>query len=248
MTEFIETEFIEPAWPAPARVSARCSTRRGGHSAAPYDSFNLALHVGDDPECVQRNRRALRRRLALPAEPDWIEQTHGTRAVLLEAESSREADAAVTREPGRVAVVMTADCLPILLCDREGGEVAAVHAGWRGLEAGVIPSALESMRTPRERLLAWIGPGISQAAFEVGDEVRAAFIERDRDAAAYFQSNRPRHWLCDLGGLAERVLARHGVESVYRDPHCSFRDAELFYSYRRDGATGRMAALIWIND
>ena len=248
MTEFIETEFIEPAWPAPDRVSACCSTRRGGHSAAPYDGFNLARHVGDDPECVRRNRRDLRRQLALPAEPDWIDQTHGTRAVLLESDTSRDADAAVTREPGRVAVVLTADCLPILLCDREGSEVAAVHAGWRGLRAGVIQSALEAMLTPRRRLLAWIGPGIAQAAFEVGDEVRAAFLERDREASAYFEAGLPGHWLCDLAGLAERVLARHGVGRVYRDPHCSFRDAELFYSYRRDGVTGRMAALIWINE
>ena len=248
MTEGIETGFIEPAWPAPAGVSACCSTRRGGHSAAPYDGFNLALHVGDDPERVLRNRRDLRRQLALPAEPDWINQTHGTRAVLLESDSLRDADAAVTREPGRVAVVMTADCLPILLCDREGTEVAAVHAGWRGLEAGVIQSALAAMRTPRQRLLAWIGPGISRAAFEVGGEVRAAFVERDRGAANYFEANRRGHWLCDLAGLAERVLAGHGVESIYRDPHCSYGDSELFFSYRRDGATGRMAALIWIGE
>ena len=241
------TEFIQPQWPLPQNVSAVFTTRRGGVSKAPYDSFNLALHVGDDAASVAGNRRRLREQLALPAEPGWINQTHGTRAVVLEQESERDADAAITRRPGEVAVVMVADCLPILLCSRDGSEVAAVHAGWRGLQAGVVQSALAAMQSTRDSLMAWIGPGISRAAFEVGDEVRDAFAGTDAGAGEFFRENRPGHWLCDLAGLAERVLVQQGVTEVYRDSRCSYGDAELFYSYRRDGATGRMAALIWIN-
>lgn len=240
-------ELIRPSWPAPANVSACCTTRKTGISAAPYDSFNLALHVGDDGASVRQNRQRLHQQLELPAEPEWIEQTHGTRAILLERDTRRNADAAVTRARGQVAVVMTADCLPILLCNRDGSEVAAVHAGWRGLQAGVIQSALAVMQSSNDQLMAWIGPGISQAAFEVGDEVRAAFIESSRDTGAFFEPHGPGHWLCDLAGIAEQVLTTGGVARVFRDPHCSYRDRELFYSYRRDGVTGRMAALIWIN-
>ena len=243
----MRAKFILPQWPAPENVSACCTTRRGGISRAPYDSFNLALHVGDEADSVAVNRQRLRQQLELPAEPGWINQTHGTGAVVLENEINRDADAAITRRPGQVAVVMTADCLPILLCNRDGSEVAAVHAGWRGLRAGVIQSALAAMQSSNDRLMAWIGPGISQAAFEVGDEVRAAFTDTDAAAREYFEANRPGHWLCDLAGLAERVFRQQGVASVFRDCHCSYRDGELFYSYRRDGVTGRMAALIWIN-
>ena len=141
---------------------------------------------------------------------------------------------------------MTADCLPILMCNQEGSEVAAVHAGWRGLQAGVIQSTLAAMHSPPQQLIAWIGPGISQACFEVGDEVYAAFVGQDPAAASCFTANRPGHWLCDLGGLAESML-RCWCRRVTRSPHCSYRDAEMFYSYRREAVTGRMASLIWIN-
>ena len=240
-------EIIQPQWPAPATVSAFCTTRIGGVSAVPFDSLNLALHVGDDTARVTANRERLREQLGLPAEPCWINQTHGTRALILEQDSERDADAAITRRAGTVAVVMTADCLPILICNRSGTEVAAVHAGWRGLQAGVIQSALDAMTSPGEELMAWIGPGITQPCFEVGDEVRAAFGDTIRGAQDYFSPHGPGHWLCDLGGLAERVLDQRGVSHVFRDPHCSYRDSDLFYSYRRDATTGRMAALIWIN-
>jgi len=240
-------EMIQPRWPAPANLSAYCTTRRGGVSQTPFDSFNLALHVGDDATRVVRNRQALGVELQLPAEPGWINQTHGTRAVVLEQEDCRDADAAVTRALGQVAVVMTADCLPILLCNQKGTEVAAVHAGWRGLQAGVVQAALKAMRSANDQLMAWIGPGISQQHFEVGEEVRAAFIDSVRGAANFFTPHGSGHWLCDLAGLAERVLHQQAVSRVYRDAHCSFRDDELFYSYRRDSTTGRMASLIWIN-
>jgi hypothetical protein len=141
---------------------------------------------------------------------------------------------------------MVADCLPVLLCNRQGSEVAALHAGWRGLQAGVIPSALARMNSDPADLLAWIGPGISQENFEVGDEVLEAFGESIAGSRDYFAAHGPGHWLCDLGGLAQLVLARAGVKRIWRDPHCSYRDAGRFYSYRRDRVTGRMAALIWI--
>ena len=240
-------ETIQPHWDAPSGIRAYCTTRRGGESATPYDSLNLALHVGDDDAQVVRNRDLLNQALKLPTEPCWINQTHGIHAVTLEQDSSRDADAAITRVPGNIAVVMTADCLPILICNRDGSEVAAVHAGWRGLQAGVIQAALKTMISPNQEVMAWIGPGISQACFEVGVEVHAAFIGSMQDAETCFDANRPGHWLCDLAGLAAKVLTAQGVDEVYRDSHCSYRDADKFYSYRRDATTGRMATLIWIN-
>ena len=240
-------EIVKPDWLAPPAIRACCTTRHGGFSQAPYDSLNLGLHVGDDADLVARNRACLREQLELPSEPCWINQTHGVRAVTLGEDDGRDADAAITREPGFVAVVMTADCLPILICNREGSEVAAVHAGWRGLQAGVIQSTLAAMHSSPQQLIAWIGPGISQACFEVGDEVYAAFVGQDPAAADDFTASRPGHWLCDLGGLAESILCAAGVAGVTRSPHCSYRDAEMFYSYRREATTGRMASLIWIN-
>jgi len=239
-------DTIKPGWVAPPGVCACTTTRVGGVSEAPFDSLDLALHVGDDPVHVARNRELLRQLLNLPAEPCWINQTHGTHAVTLELDNNRDADAAITRLPGVVAVVMTADCLPILVCNRDGSEVAAVHAGWRGLQAGVIQGTLASMESCSEQLQAWIGPGISQHNFEVGGEVRSAFIDSVQDAESFFKENRKGHWLCDLAGLAERVLKRQGVVDVYRDPGCSYRDADRFFSYRRNATTGRMASLIWI--
>lgn len=239
-------DLIQPHWPAPSAISACCTTRLGGVSESPFDSFNLALHVGDDEARVRQNRQDLRDRLQLPAQPGWINQTHGIHTVVLEQDSCRDADAAVSRQPGQVAVVMTADCLPILMCNRSATEVAAVHAGWRGLQSGVIQSALAAMQSASDQLMAWIGPGISQPCFEVGDEVLAAFADSVPGAADYFSPHGQGHWLCDLAGLAERVLNQQGVSQVFRDPHCSYRDAELFYSYRRATTTGRMASLIWI--
>ena len=239
-------ETIKPSWVAPPSVCAYTTTSVGGVSQVPFDSLNLALHVGDDPVHVARNRELLQQVLNLTAEPCWINQTHGTDAVTLELDNSRDADAAITRLPGIVAVVMTADCLPILVCNRDGSEVAAVHAGWRGLQAGVIQGTLARMKSSSEQLQAWIGPGISQDNFEVGGEVRTAFIDSMQDAESFFKENRKGHWLCDLAGLAERVLKRQGVVDVCSDPDCSYRDADHFYSYRRNATTGRMASLIWI--
>lgn len=240
-------ETIQPGWDAPRAISACCTTRLAGVSAAPFDSFNLALHVGDDESLVRQNRDLLRQSLSLPAEPCWLNQTHGIRVATLGQDATRDVDAAVTRRRGTVAVVMTADCLPILLCNRNGDEVAAVHAGWRGLRAGVIQATLATMKSANNQLLAWIGPGISQPCFEVGEEVRTAFIDSMPAAADYFSANREGHYLCDLAGLARQVLNAQGVNSVAVDPHCSYRNSELLYSYRREAVTGRMASLIWIN-
>lgn len=239
-------ETIQANWQAPPSISACCTTRRGGVSRVPFDSLNLGLHVGDRDLDVIENRRLLREALALPSQPCWINQVHGVHAVTLERDSSRDADAAITREPGKVAVVMTADCMPVLVCNRAGSEVAAIHAGWRGLQAGVIEAAISAMHSSPQQLLAWIGPSISQASFEVGDEVRRAFIDRDARAQTCFSANRPGHWLCDLAALAEAALRAIGVSEVARAPYCSYGDADLFYSYRRENVTGRMASLIWI--
>jgi len=240
-------ETVKPDWSLPAQIRACCTTRRGGVSEMPFDSLNLGLHVGDRADDVLQNRRRLREDLLLPSEPCWINQTHSVEVVTLEQDDNRDADAAITREAGRIAVVMTADCLPILLCNQAGSEVAAIHAGWRGLQAGVIQSTLAAMQSSPQQLIAWIGPGITQASFEVGDEVYAAFVDPLPSAASCFSANRPGHWLCDLGGIAASVLGRAGVAEVSRSSHCSYRDAAMFYSYRRETVTGRMASLIWIN-
>ena len=241
-------KIIEPEWNAPSQVKALCTTRNGGFSPSPFDTLNLAMHVGDDEDNVLRNRELLCNALGFPAEPCWLQQTHSVRVVNLESESDRRADAAITRETSFVAVVMTADCLPILLCNRAGTEVAAIHAGWRGLADGIIEATVSKMKSSPDQLLAWIGPGISQQCFEVGDEVRDIFMAKNESAISQFVSNRPGHWLCDLGGLArDRLLGLEGVEINHTD-HCSYRDEALFYSYRRNAVTGRMASLIWIEN
>ena len=242
----VRLEIIVPGWQAPARVKAISTLRQGGFSQGPYDSFNLAEHVGDDRKCVLRNRELLQQALNLPAEPVWLEQTHSTRVVVLGEDANRSADAAITRLVDTVAVVMTADCLPIVLSNQAGTEVAVVHAGWRGLADGVIQATLKKIQSPADDLIAWIGPGISRQFFEVGDEVRDIFLAHVKDNQQYFSANRPGHWLCDLAGLASGVLSRHGITEIDRDPGCSYRDESRFFSYRRSATCGRMASLIWI--
>ncbi len=241
-----ELEIIKPGWRAPSRVKALSTLRQGGFSQPPYDSFNLAEHVGDEQDNVLRNRELLQAALNLPAEPNWLEQTHSTRVVILESDTSRSADAAITRLEDTVAVVMTADCLPILLCNQAGTEVAVVHAGWRGLADGVIQATLKKIQSPVNQLMAWIGPGISQQYFEVGDEVRDIFLAHSDQIQRYFIANSPGHWLCDLQGLATGILRSHGVAEIDAAPGCSYRDEAQFFSYRRFATTGRMASLIWI--
>lgn len=238
--------WIVPDWPAPATVKALSTTRIGGVGAAPFDSLNLGTHVGDDPAVVAANRARLRE--LLPAEPGWLNQVHGTAVVdLAEAQGVPDADGAVSRKPGAVCVVMTADCLPVLLCDRAGTVVGAAHAGWRGLQAGVIEATARAMGVPVGDLLVWLGPAIGPAAFEVGDEVRAAFVGADPAAEAAFRPAGPAgKWLADLYLLARQRLAALGVAGVYGGDACTFTEAARFFSYRRDGRTGRMASLVWL--
>lgn len=237
------------AWSLPRGVRAAFTTRLGGVSAAPWDSFNVATHVGDAPENVARNRANLRTLLALPNEPAWLNQVHGVDVCDLDpvrtASLPVAADAAVARAPGRVCVVMVADCLPVLFASRCGAVIAAAHAGWRGLAAGVLERTVASMNVPATNLTAWLGPAISRAHFEVGDEVRAAFVDSDPDAAACFIANDSGRWQADLTALARRKLAKLGITDIAGGSWCTFADRERFYSHRRDGRGGRMAALIW---
>ncbi|ALP52859.1 laccase [Candidatus Tenderia electrophaga] len=239
--------WIVPDWPAPARVRAGSTTRLGGVSVAPYDSLNLGDHVGDVPDAVAENRRRLRQQHQLPADPVWLKQVHGVVVVDAATVHGRpEADAAFSRQSGVVCTVMTADCLPVLLCDRHGTVVAAVHAGWRGLVHGVIEATVRRMGVSADKLMAWLGPAIGPAAFEVGEAVRAQFLDVDAQAATAFQPSPRGRWLADIYQLAAQRLTRLGVERVYGGHWCTFSDQERFYSYRRDAVTGRMASLIWL--
>lgn len=241
-----------PQWPG---VSVHFSTRRGGVSAGPFDSMNLGTHVGDDPRAVAENRRRLSE--GLPCEPVWLEQVHGTRVIDADSMQAEEkgpvqADGALTAQPGRVVAVMVADCLPIALSDAQGTLIAVVHAGWRGLAAGVIEQAVGELcqRRPHERQWrAWIGPAIGPAAFEVGAEVVQAFTGCDPATATHFKprTGLKEKWLADLPALAEHRLRAAGVSDVRQSGRCTFTESDLFFSYRRDGACGRMALLAWLH-
>lgn len=242
--------WITPQWPAPSRVRACSTTRLGGVSLAPFDSLNLGEHVADAPAAVQQNRQRLRETLKLNNEPAWLNQVHGTEVLAAEqvAQGTRpEADGSYTNATNTPCVVMTADCLPVLLTDRSGSCVAAVHAGWRGLQAGVIESAIEKMAVNEQQLLVWLGPAIGPQAFEVGEEVRSAFCDQDAAAVEAFMPQQPGKWLADIYQLARRRLAQRGITEVYGGGLCTYSDAKQFYSYRRDNQTGRMATLIWID-
>ncbi len=241
--------LIIPDWPAPDRVYAVSTTRTGGVSPPPWASLNLAGHVGDDPVHVAENRRRLAAIAGLPAEPAWLEQVHGITVVAAETvtvSTPVAADAAFTRESGRPCVVMTADCLPVLLCDRAGTVVAAAHAGWRGLAGGVIAATVAQMATPPGELLAWLGPAIGPGAFEVGEEVCAAFLGLDAGNRDCFRPSPAGRWLADLYELARRQLAGLRISAVYGGDFCTFSEPERFFSYRRENCTGRMATLIWL--
>lgn len=242
-----DLSVLTPDWPAPARVRALVTTRRGGVGVAPFDDFNLADHVGDEPARVAANRRLLRAHL--PGEPMWLEQVHGAEVVAGEPEGTPpRADAAFSRTTGSVCAVLTADCLPVLLCDRAGSVVAAAHAGWRGLAAGVLENAVRAMSVAPGNLLAWLGPAIGPDAFEVGEEVRETFVRAQPDArSAFVAGGRRGKWMADLYRLARLRLAASGVSAVYGGGLCTYSDVDRFFSYRRDGRTGRQASLIWLD-
>ena len=242
-------QLLDFEWRAPAGVRAAFTTRLGGVSESPWDSFNVAAHVGDGPDSVLRNRAHLRALATLPAEPAWLNQVHGVAVSDLDAGGAsgapRIADAAIARGAGRVCAVMVADCLPVLFASRDGKVIAAAHAGWRGLAAGVLERTVAAMGVAGGELTAWLGPAISREFFEVGAEVRAEFVAADRGAAACFTVNDRGRWQADLIALARRRLAAVGLADVSGGEWCTYADAERFYSHRRDGRGGRMAALIW---
>ncbi len=240
---------LEPVWPVPATVRAFVTTRQGGHSVEPYASLNLATHVGDDPGVVIRNRRHLISALDLPAEPDWLTQVHGSRVVDAREPAGSAppecADAATTAIPGVVLAVLTADCLPVFFADRNGCRVAVAHAGWRGLAQGVLEATLEAMGRDPSELVAWIGPGIEGDCYETGPGVREVFT-RPEDLRFFLPRARPEHFGVDLAALAHARLERRGVGWIGHGPFGTFRHPELFYSYRREGMTGRMASVIYL--
>ncbi len=245
MTSKIEPIFAQ--WPAPASVRACTTTRAGGISRGRWAGLNLGDHVEDDPRAVAHNRTLLADQLRLPDEPQWLSQVHGTR-VRLPGQQLDCADACLEDRPGRVCAVLTADCLPVLFCNVAGTRVAAAHAGWRGLLAGVLEQTVAAFDDAPEQILAWLGPAIGPSAFEVGDEVRAAFVADRADSGAHFRVHGAGHWLADLYGLARDRLGAAGVVQVSGGGLCTYSDPERFFSYRRDGVTGRMASLAWLTN
>lgn len=255
--------LLIPDWPAPKHVRAAMTTRQGGVSVGSYASLNLGLRSGDDPARVQENRRRLREALQLPGEPVWLKQVHGPEVVRISREAPKEkvsprqqesrqghapeADGSYTTQAGTVCAVQAADCLPVLFCDDAGTVVAAAHAGWRGLSAGILQATVRALPAPLESLMAWMGAAIGPQAFEVGPEVREAFVSRDPNAVRCFRPKGEGKYLADLYGLARLALGSAGVTRVYGGDRCTYRETERFFSYRRDGRCGRMAALVWLS-
>lgn len=240
-------DWIVPDWPAPANVKALITTRAGGVSTGPFASFNLGLRTGDDLRAVAANRDRLN--ALLPRQPSWLRQVHGARVVDADGTTDEpEADAAIARRPGTVCAVLVADCIPVLLTDRAGTTVGIAHAGWRGLARGVIENTVRGMAGDSSHLIAYLGPGIGPDAFEVGSDVRDAFLEGDAGTAAAFVPHAAGKWRADLFQLARQCLRRAGVAEVYGGTLCTYSDTLRFFSYRRSRITGRMAALIWRTD
>ena len=244
-----EIEPIVPDWPVPARVRSLVTTRSGGVSVGGYASLNLAARSGDDPRAVSENRARLR--AMLPAQPRWLRQVHGTAVVDAGRESAEpfgepQADASVTRAAGVVCAVLVADCMPVLIADAAGRAAGVVHAGWRGLAHGVIERTLDALGGDPRELLAWLGPAIGPRVYEVGDEVRAAFVAHDPVAQRAFRAVRPGHWLLDLYAIARQRLAARGVTRVSGGGFCTYSEPGRFFSFRRERESGRMAALIWL--
>lgn len=237
---------IIPNWPAPNNVKAFCSTRHGGFSLPPYDGLNVGMHVGDDPSIVTKNRDWLQQYCQMPSSPIWLNQTHSTRVIEVSQPSYKvlDADGIVTSTPRVVCSAMTADCLPILITNMQGTRVAAVHAGWRGLAGGIVEQALDKFS---DDVLIWLGPAIGPQAFEVGDEVRQVFCDYDSHAQrAFSATSNCGKWLADIAQLAQLRLAKIGIDQVVKSDLCTYQHDQQFYSYRRDGVTGRQACFIWI--
>lgn len=242
-----DCQWIVPTWQAPARVQAVSTTRIGGVSRGARRGWNLGMRAGDDPQAVGKNRRLLRRVLDLPGEPSWLRQVHGTTvAEAGSAVTEPEADASIARCAGAVCAVLTADCMPVLFCDRSASVVGAAHAGWRGLAAGVLEETLAAMSCGPADVLAWLGPCIGAEAYEVGEEVRDAFVAALPITSSAFRVSEAGRWMADLREIARMRLFEAGVRDVSGGEWCTWSDPQRFYSYRRDGVTGRMASLIWL--
>ena len=243
-----EQEIIRPDWVVPPNISSLGTTRMGGVSHGPWSSFNLGDQCGDDPTCVRSNRARLNS--ILPAEPVWLRQVHGFDVFTASdtPELLPEADAAVSSTPGQVLAILTADCLPVLLCDDQGTRIAAAHAGWRGLCDGVIEATVKAMKLDPRRIIAWLGPAIGRDAYEVGRDVFESFSGRSGSSVANAFNPAGRKWKLDLAGAARTILSGLGISRVYGGTFCTYRDSARFFSHRRDGVTGRMASLVWLKD
>lgn len=240
--------WLQADWPAPDFIKAGTTLRHGGVSSGVYSSFNLASHVDDELAAVEQNRSALVQKLNMHNAPQWLEQTHSTKAVLLPHEEiTPKADASYTLSENIVCAVMTADCLPLLITDKEGSCVAAIHAGWRGLCDGIIEETIKKLPVKADTLLVWLGPAIGANVYEVGKEVYDAFSQVDSDAKQAFTATSEGHWLFNIYYLAKLRLNKIGVKDIYGGDHCTLSEDKNFFSYRRDNITGRMASLIWID-
>ncbi len=236
--------WIEADWPAPAGVHAVSTLRTGGVSQGQYASFNLAMHVADNVEDVAHNRQQLRQKLQLPGEPVWLQQVHGKHVIKADPmRINQQADASYSDQAGVVCTVMTADCLPLLMTANDGSKIAAVHAGWRGLLAGVIEHTVAALNTTH--IMVWMGPAIGPHCFEVGEDVRRAFMHKSAEFAQAFSPHAQNKYLLDIYRLARQILEKQGVNKIFGGNYCTLSDEEKFFSYRRDGVTGRMASLIW---
>ena len=240
-------DWITPDWPAPEHVASVSTTRIGGFSKGSYSGFNLAAHVGDNLQHVIENRRLLCNSLHLPSEPCWLDQRHGAQVIRLPAETGCpvQADAVYTMTPEVVCVVLTADCLPVLFCDREGSCIAAAHAGWRGLLSGVLEKTLDALPADPSRLLCWLGPAIGSGKFEVDEKLRHQFVMKGSENESAFHACKADKYLADIYQIARNILTAKGVQSVSGGNYCTYTQCQEFFSYRRDGITGRMATLIW---
>lgn len=243
----MHNKIIEANWQAPENIVAFTTTRLGGVSAKPYDSFNLAKHCGDEHDNVVQNRSLLAAQHGLPSEPYWLNQVHGNTVITADHDHKiYDADASYSQQPDVVCAVLTADCLPILVCNQEGNEIAAIHAGWRSLANGVIENTIANFQS--KHLLAWLGPCISKDAYEIGTEVFQHFTSQSTEAELAFTATRKNHWLADLPLLATQRLQSLGVNDISYSQLCTLQQDDLFYSYRRDGNTGRMASLIYFSN
>ena len=243
------TNLIYPDWPAPKHIKAVSTTRQSGFSTQPYSSFNLATHVGDEPDIVAKNRDYLSNIARLPESPRWLNQVHGTH--ICESENwqlNMDADAIISHHSNHVCAIMTADCLPLLLCNQQGDKVAAIHAGWRGLAAGIIEKTVAKLNCRPDEILVWLGPAIGPSQFEVGIDVYEAFSSHSENAYRAFEQTDVSHYLANIYLLATQRLNKLGISAIFGGKECTASDNQQFFSYRRDGITGRMASLIWISD